>query len=154
VKSFYVFALFASGLSQMSTRVLSAATLPVVLEDVLVIDGTGAKPKPHQSIVIEDGKIARIVAAPRVADPPAGAQVIHLSGQTVMPGIINSHGHLGLTKGAQGSADDFTVENIASQLSQYERYGITTIMSLGVNRDLLYQVREEQEKGRSAAPPS
>jgi imidazolonepropionase-like amidohydrolase len=154
VKSFYVFALFASGLSQMSTRVLSAATLPVVLEDVLVIDGTGAKPKPHQSIVIEDGKIARIVAAPRVADPPAGAQVIHLSGQTVMPGIINGHGHLGLTKGAQGSADDFTVENIASQLSQYERYGITTIMSLGVNRDLLYQVREEQEKGRSAAPPS
>lgn len=144
VKSFAIFAMLAGGLGIVS----SAATPPMVLEDVLLIDGTGAKPKPHQSIVIEDGKIARIVAGSHVTDPPAGAQVIRLSGEAVMPGIINGHGHLGLTKGSQSAAGDYTTENIASQLSQYERYGVTTMMSLGVNKDLLYRIREMQDKGQ------
>jgi len=126
---------------------LSGATKPVVLEDVLLIDGTGAKAKPHQSIVIEDGKIARIVAAPHVTDPPTGAQVIQLAGKTVMPGIINGHGHLGLTKGTVTTPENYTEENIAAQLSQYERYGVTTMMSLGMNKDLLYKIRKKQDQG-------
>ncbi len=139
--------LFFTALFTAVASGLSAATPTVILEDILLIDGTGAKPKPHQSIVMEDGKITRIVAAPQVSDLPAGAQVIHLSGKTVMPGIINGHGHLGLTKGAQSAAGDYTEDNIAAQLSQYERYGVTTMISLGVNKDLLYRIREKQEKG-------
>ena len=127
---------------------LSAATRSVVLEDVLLIDGTGAKAKPHQSIVMEDGKIARIVNGPHVSDPPAGAQIIQLSGKTVMPGIINGHGHLGITKGTVTAPENFTEANIAAQLSQYERYGVTTVMSLGLNKDSLYRIRERQDKGQ------
>lgn len=131
----------------MLTGVASAATGTLVLEDVLLIDGTGARAKPHQSIVVEDGKILRIVPAPQVTDLPPGAKVMHLSGTTVMPGIINGHGHLGITKGTVTQPGNYTEENIAAQLSQYERYGVTTMMSLGLNKNLLYKIRDRQEKG-------
>jgi imidazolonepropionase-like amidohydrolase len=72
--------------------------------------------------------------------------VLKLSGKTVMPGLINGHGHLGLSQGTSVSPANYTRENIERQLAQYERYGITTMISLGMNQDLLYQLRSEQGK--------
>jgi imidazolonepropionase-like amidohydrolase len=37
---------------------------------------------------------------------------------------------------------------VTAQLKQFERYGVTTIMSLGVNRDLVYELREGQHAGK------
>ncbi len=34
------------------------------------------------------------------------------------------------------------------QLVQYEDYGVTTVISLGMNKDLLYKIRSDQEKGK------
>src|SRR5581483_5224361 len=67
----------------------------VALEDVTLIDGTGAAPRAHVCIVIDDGRIQAIVPA---GHAPKGSTRIPLSGRTVMPGIINAHGHLGLTQ--------------------------------------------------------
>ncbi len=38
--------------------------------------------------------------------------------------------------------------NVIAQLRQYERYGVTSMLSLGVNRDLIYEVRAEQRAGK------
>ena len=32
----------------------------------------------------------------------------------------------------------YTAENVLAELRQYESYGVTTMLSLGLNRDLLY----------------
>jgi imidazolonepropionase-like amidohydrolase len=119
----------------------------VVLRDVRLIDGTGAAPREHVSLVLRDGKIERIGGAGLAA--PAGAEVRELAGKTVMPGLISAHSHLGLlVDDSENSATAYTRENVTAQLKQFERYGVTTIMSLGVNRDLVYELRAEQRAGR------
>ncbi len=119
----------------------------IILRDVRLIDGTGAPPKEHVSILIQNGRIAQIFTGTGVTITDSGAQALDLSGKTVIPGLINGHGHLGLTEGTSVSPANYTQENIERQLAQYERYGVTTVMSLGMNKDLLYQLRSEQEKG-------
>ena len=121
---------------------------PVVLQDFRLVDGTGAAPRDHVSLLISNGKITQIISGGQTS--PAwlqNATVINLSGETVMPGLIAGHAHLGLTEGAASGPQAYTVDNIERQLSQYERYGVTTMISLGMNKDIIYQLRAEQEKG-------
>jgi imidazolonepropionase-like amidohydrolase len=119
----------------------------VLLHDVRLIDGTGAAPREHVSLLLRGGRIEAI-GGPTMA-APTYVQVRELAGKTVMPGLISAHSHLGLiVDDAESSATGYTRENVTAQLKQFERYGVTTIMSLGVNRDLVYELREEQRKGR------
>jgi imidazolonepropionase-like amidohydrolase len=73
--------------------------------------------------------------------------VLDLHGDTVIPGLINAHGHLALIADGQNSATSYTAENVLAELRQYESYGVTSMLSLGLNRDLLYQIREQQRQG-------
>jgi imidazolonepropionase-like amidohydrolase len=118
----------------------------VLLHDVRLIDGTGAAQREHISLLLRGGRIAAIGGAEMAV--PKGVEVRELAGKTVMPGLISAHSHLGLiVDDAESSATGYTRENVTAQLKQFERYGVTTIMSLGVNRDLVYELREEQRKG-------
>jgi imidazolonepropionase-like amidohydrolase len=42
----------------------------------------------------------------------------------------------------------FTRENVETALAKYAGYGVTTVMSLGMNEDLLFQIRDEQRAGK------
>ena len=80
---------------------------------------------------------------------PPGAEIIDLSGKTIIPALISAHSHLGLCKGIIGPRpENYTHENVQHQLEQYERYGVLTVMSLGVNKDVLYAWRDEQREGK------
>ncbi len=118
-----------------------------VLSDVRLIDGTGQPPVEHASILIQGGKIAGIATAGSSIHAPTGARVLKLTGKTVIPGIINGHGHVGLVSGTTVNGSNYTGVNIERELVQYERYGVTTVISLGMNKDLLYKFRADQEKG-------
>lgn len=140
--------LFAAALVVCSMSApAQTGTNTFVLQDVRLIDGTGRPPVEHTSILIRNGKIAQILTGAAVTLRDPDAQVLNLSGKTVMPGLINGHGHLGLSQGTTVSPANYTPENIERQLEQYERYGVTTMISLGMNKDLLYQLRSEQGKG-------
>ena len=56
-----------------------------------LIDGTGADPVPHASVVIDDDGL--ITHAGRLGPPPSGADVIEVEGRTIMPGLIDCHVH-------------------------------------------------------------
>jgi imidazolonepropionase-like amidohydrolase len=73
--------------------------------------------------------------------------VVDLNGRTIIPGLINAHGHVGLVAGGQNRADAYTRENVQAQLLQYERYGVTSVLTLGLNRDLVYEIRDQQRRG-------
>ena len=122
----------------------TAASDSYVLQDVRLIDGAGHAPVNHSTIVIRNGKIASITTGKAAA---ASNHTLNLSGKTVMPGLINAHGHLGLVSGTGVSSSNFTGVNIMRQLVQYESYGVTTMVSLGLNKDSIYQMRAEQGKG-------
>src|SRR5574340_754073 len=118
-----------------------------LLRNFTLIDGTGNPAVAGAAMVIENGRIARIGSARRLAIPP-GAQVIELDGKFVMPGIINLHGHVGNTVDLTQDAKFYTRENIEKNLRTYASYGVTTVLSLGSDQDLIFQIRDEQRAGR------
>ncbi len=126
-----------------------AVSQTTVLQNVDLIDGTGAAPQKGVSIVISGGKIRQIGPAGKTK-PPADAKAVDLAGKTVMPGIINLHGHVGMVKGLSSSKENYTRENIEAQLKTYASYGVTTVVSLGSEADpeLMIRIRNEQRDGR------
>jgi imidazolonepropionase-like amidohydrolase len=67
-----------------------AAAEPVALVAERVIDGIGDRARTN-TVVVVDGE--RIVAIGDRSVIPAGAKIIELPGQTLMPGFINCHEH-------------------------------------------------------------
>ena len=116
------------------------------LTHVRVIDGTGRTPLEDATVLIEGNRI--LAVEPANSTLPAAAKVVDLHGDTVMPGLINAHGHLALIADGQNSATAYTAENVLTELRQYESYGVTTMLSLGLNRDLLYSIRTQQRQGK------
>ncbi len=116
------------------------------LTHVRVIDGSGGAPLEDATVVIEGNHIRSVQTGAGAV--PAGARVLDLHGDTVMPGLINAHGHLALIADGQNSASAYTEENVLAELRQYESYGVTSMLSLGLNRDLLYSIRQQQRQGK------
>ena len=109
---------------------LLPARLPAQLRaftGVRLVDGTDRPPVANATILLRDGRVVAAGAAGSVTIP-AGAERIALEGRTVIPGLINSHGHV------NGVAD----------LSTYAAYGITTVYSLGGEPDDVFAARASQ----------
>ena len=105
----------------------------ILLNDATLIDGTGADPRPHVSVLVEEGRIARIAAAGTIATPD-GARVIDCAGLTLMPGLTDAHVHLGLTATSDQEPIEShvsyvlkVVENIRLALDE----GFTTVRDAG-----------------------
>ncbi len=78
-----------------ATHALVGATL---------VDGRGGAAVPNASVVIRGGRI--VCAGTRAAcPPPAGAEVVDVSGRWVMPGIVDAHVHYSQTGWADGRPD-------------------------------------------------
>jgi imidazolonepropionase-like amidohydrolase len=145
------FAMLSGAMLFASGPIALAAAPPqslgvTALTHVRVIDGTGHPPLEDATVLIEGDHILAI--HPGTGAIPARARVLDLHGDTVMPGLINAHGHLALVQDGQNSATAYTAENVIAELRQYESYGVTSMLSLGVNRDLLYAIRQQQRQGK------
>jgi imidazolonepropionase-like amidohydrolase len=131
---------------------LLAAALPLaaettVLQHVTLIDGNGGNPLPDAAIVFTDGGIQ--YAGPSTgAKWPKGAQAADLTGKYVMPGIINLHGHLGNVIDLKQDPSFFTRENVERNLKLYASYGVTSMVSMGSDKELIFELRREQRAGR------
>jgi imidazolonepropionase-like amidohydrolase len=119
---------------------------PIALEGATLIDGTGGPAIAKSVLVIQGDRIVAVGKHGKVHYPKT-ARVVDAQGKTIIPGLINAHGHLGLVVGAAQRADAYTAVNLESELMQYEQYGVTSMLSLGLNRDLLYELRERQSAG-------
>jgi imidazolonepropionase-like amidohydrolase len=72
---------------------VAAQSPRLVLDNVRVIDGTGAAPIERARIVISDDRIENVGPAGEVQIPD-GAETIDLSGRTIIPGLIDLHFHI------------------------------------------------------------
>jgi imidazolonepropionase-like amidohydrolase len=64
----------------------------IALTNVRVIDGTGQPARAQQTLILRDGTITEIGDASRVTIP-AAAEVIDLTGKSVLPGLVMVHEH-------------------------------------------------------------
>lgn len=107
-----------------------------------IIDGSGSVIE-NGTLVIEDGRIAAIGPVAQVK-PPRGATIVTAAGKTIIPGLINAHGHVSDVQGLRSAPEFYTPENVARQLGLYARYGITTVLSLGGDGPAAFRMRDEQ----------
>lgn len=118
-----------------------------VLTNVTVIDGTGRPAQPNSAVVMTDGKIA-FVGPMAQLKAPSGAKTVDLAGKFVMPGIIDSHVHVGIMHDVTQDIKYYTRQNVEADLKQYAAYGVTTVQILGTDKDLIFDIRKEERAGR------
>ena len=128
----------------------------MLLTHVRIIDGTGAAPLEDQSILIENGKIVSIGATPPANSP---AQIIDLSGRTVIPGLVGMHDHLYYIARADEAADGSSEPPlIVPQMTftsprMYLAAGVTTMRTTGsVEPYLDLNLRREIDLGHLPGP--
>lgn len=139
-----IFLVFAFSAFGQAPSFVSVQDPLIALTHVRVIDGTGAPAREDQLVVIDHGKIR----LPKSI--PAGAKVIDLSGQTVIPGLVGMHQHLFYPSG--GGVPVYS-EHAASFPRLYLACGITTMRtggSLEPYTDL--EIKRQIESGRAVGP--
>ena len=145
------FSLYLSlGLFSSLTSIVSAqnGSQTVVLIGARLIDGTGEPPLENSALVIQGETLSAIGPGASVKFPD-GTAVIDCHGQTIIPGLISNHSHVGLVDGISVKPENYNQQNILRQLKQYEAYGVTGVTALGLNGSLFYQLRDEQHAGKS-----
>ena len=112
----------------------------------VLIDGNGGPPITD-SVVVVSGSRIRSAGARANVPIPAEADKINGSGKFLTPGLIDLHVHLGTRGGPAFKADDYTRERIEKNLNAYLYFGVTTVRSIGTDRDAGFAVRKAERDG-------
>ena len=106
-----------------------------------LIIGTGDTVIENGTLLVRDG---RIEAAGDAVDVPADTRQVDVSGKTIIPGLVNAHGHVNDVRGLESDPSFYTEEHVEDQLGLYARYGVTTVFSLGGGGPAGVSVRDRQ----------
>jgi len=125
-----------------------AVHAPVIaLTHAKVIDGTGAPAMSDQTIIIEGDRISA-VGPSGSARVPANAEVVDLTGHTVIPGLVGLHNHSYYT-GGNGRAAQLSFSGSRLYLAS----GVTTIRTTGAQQPYTeLNLKQEIDAGRVIGP--
>lgn len=134
---------------------------PISAEDIVIhagrlIDGVSKTPRDNVSIVIHDDRIVSVNPGFTVSD---GARLIDLSGETVLPGLIDCHVHLT----TQFDGGNPVVEAVTStpyddavKSTAYARStllaGFTSVRDVGADPNVVIALRNAIAKGTVQGP--
>jgi imidazolonepropionase-like amidohydrolase len=125
-----------------------SAQTTTVFEGARLIIGDGTPSVEDATIIVRDGLIERTGQGDQIQAPGETVRV-DLSGKTVMPMLLNVHGHIGYLKGVSVDLKNYDRENILNHLHRLSYYGVGAFQSLGTDRDdLELRIRDEQRLGR------
>src|SRR5215470_1001242 len=126
----------------------SPSNRAVLYEGARLIAGDGSAPIEGSAILVENGVITRIGGKGTIS-APRGAARIDLTGKTIMPALVNAHGHPGFQRDLTYTGENFTRETIMNDLNRALYFGVAVVQSQGIERgDVTYQIRRDQEAGR------
>nr|WP_321511222.1 amidohydrolase family protein [uncultured Hyphomonas sp.] len=129
-------AMLIASLLASTPAALADAPVRTIYADATLIDGTGAPALEHQDIIVEGERIIAIVPHDdTAAQEPAPALIVDLSGQYVIPGLIDTHVHMA-TPPAPAMAKAMLRRNLYG--------GVTAV------RDMADDVRSVSELAREA----
>jgi len=115
-----------------------------VFEGARLIVGDGSAIE-NAAFIVENGRFT-VVGRNGQVMVPAGATRVDLSGKTVMPAIVDAHGHPGFVDAVTGqmSKANFTRENYIDHLQRYAYHGVAATISTGTDMgELAYKLRAE-----------
>jgi imidazolonepropionase-like amidohydrolase len=130
-------------------EVPSGGPAALVFRNFTLIDGTGRPPLSAAAMVVQNGRVSWVGPATDLK-APEGANVTELNGAYVIPGLIDTHAHLGNTVDLVQDKSNHTRESVEKDLRTYASYGVTTVMSMGTDQDTIFPVRNDQRSAASA----
>jgi len=123
----------------------SAFAQTTALVGARVIDGSG-KVIERGTVIVRGGKMQQVGPVADVT-VPQGAERVDLAGLTLIPGLINAHGHFTNVVGMRVDPAGGGRDNVLRQAKTYAHYGVTSVFSLGDEPEGAFQLRAEQAKG-------
>lgn len=144
-RRFFALAALALIFSTHSSHAQTPDANIVAFTGARIFDGTGGAPIEHATLLICDDRVLAVGPANQVKIP-AGAALIQSNGKTIIPGLINAHGHVQVEQDSKLPVRD----DLLRRLKLYASYGITTVVSLGSGeRDEVpgIALRNEQRAG-------
>jgi imidazolonepropionase-like amidohydrolase len=130
---------------------------PLWLRNGRLFDGSGAAVRERVSVLVEDGRIARLAQSDE--PHPEGTLAVDLGGRTLLPGLVDSHAHVGVSfptptpaHGAEPLLPGTLAHQLAAELRKVLRMGITTMRDVGSIGDLVVEARQAMRYGAFHGP--
>ena len=119
----------------------------LILSGGYVIDGRGGPTRGPMDVHVEEGRITKIVRHDPAPVSGSAVRVIDVSGQYLLPGFINAHGHLhSIASGKRGWGPEVPAQYIASL---WLVHGITSVREVGNGRGTKW-LREVADKAANS----
>jgi imidazolonepropionase-like amidohydrolase/ABC-type multidrug transport system permease subunit len=100
------------------------------------------------AVLVREGRIAEVFTGPGPDPEAIGAEVVETAGKTVMPGLIDTHVHLGVPAGFPASREDYnTTAQMRRAVAALLYCGVTTVRSAGDPVAESFAVRVEAGSG-------
>jgi imidazolonepropionase-like amidohydrolase len=135
-----------------------SAGAQIVIHDVTVIDGSGAPPRAHQTVVIERDRITRVGDAAAITTP-RGARVVSGAGKYLLPGLIDMHAHTSIGPVTMDTsvlpprmASREDVPGSREALRTLLAFGITTVRDPGGRTEATVALRDSLRLGLVRGP--
>jgi imidazolonepropionase-like amidohydrolase len=125
--------LFSAGLIlAMAGAAAAQAPTVTVFEGARLITGDGSAPIENSAFVVTNDRFTQIGRRGEV-QVPAGARRVDISGKTVMPTMVDLHGHFGFQNIPAGtmSKETFTRENLIDHMQRLAFHGVGAAVGVG-----------------------
>jgi imidazolonepropionase-like amidohydrolase len=122
----------------------SSTSSTLIIHDVTVIDATGAPAKPHQTVIVRDGKIEAIDSSGIGFGGKLPATHVDGTGKFLIPGLWDMHVHMVF--------GDWFPHGKEVTLPLFIANGITGVRDMGGELEVLQQWRKEISAGTLIGP--
>ena len=120
-----------------------------MLKDVVLLDGTGAPPMMSARVVVEEGVI---VSIGRAGEPLPGGTVVDGRSRWLLPGLWDTHIHALFSAGGCVRPGEFSDEQLLRNWRAYLRNGVTSVVSVADEKDIVLAARGAERKGSLTGP--
>lgn len=138
----------AVGASAVATSA-ARAQAPLAGERVLIVEGVTAlvgtefEPTADATIVVRDGRITEIVGPDDEVEAITGAEIVDASGGYLIPGLVDSHIHLGTVPDR---------EQATAEMERLLQAGVTSVRDMAGDARFLNDLARASITGEIAGP--
>ena len=125
------------------------ASADVLIENVTLIDGTGAAPLAGASVLVKGDRIDVISPVPLKHEP--GVEVVDGTGKFLMPGLIDSHIHIGANTITEQKMKEQHIDGVRA-LHSFLYRGVTSVLDSGNVPDYIFGMRDEERSDKFVSP--
>lgn len=121
-----------------------AQTLPpLAITNVTIVDATGKAPQPAMTVLVENGRIAKLFRTNK-ARLPANTEIVDGGGKFLIPGLWDMHIHLA-NQPDQALSRDWSLRLLVA-------YGVVGVRDMGGDWQMIQQLRQDIASGKTTGP--